>query len=176
MDRDTRPAPPEEGPVSDRTATFGPSRSFPGMARPLRLVLLTALLLAAMSADAVASPVMNAPSAGRIGSALTVKASGGLTPKLYYRATFTESAADRRPGRQCSRNIDQGYRTGTSTARVYIFKGRVPTTLACSQGSKRFLIRTRPGHRYVIVIGHKTGKASWDASAVTLRRAFTITR
>jgi hypothetical protein len=111
---------------------------------------------------------------GALGDPLTVRASGGLTPKLSYRATFTQSAKDRRPGRQCARNIDRPYRVGTSTARVYVFRGRVPRTLACTQGRRRFLIVVKPG-RYVIVVGHKTGKASWDPNAVTLRHGMEVT-
>jgi hypothetical protein len=36
-------------------------------------------------------------------------------------------------------------------------------------------IEERPG-RYVIVVGHKTGKASWDPNAITLRRSIQITQ
>jgi hypothetical protein len=98
-----------------------------------------------------------------------------LTPALFYRATFTESAKDRRSGRQCARNIDRPYRTGTSTTRVYIVRGQVPRTLACTQGRRHLTIEERPG-RDVIVVGHKTGKASWDPNAITLRRSIQITR
>jgi hypothetical protein len=50
-----------------------------------------------------------------------------------------------------------------------------PRTLACAQGRRRFTIEVRPG-RHVIAVGHKTGKASWDGNAVTLRRGIQITR
>jgi hypothetical protein len=98
-----------------------------------------------------------------------------LTPALFYRATFTESPKNRRSGRQCARNIDRPVRTGTSPTRVYVFRGRVPRTLACVQGQRRFTIEVRPG-RYVIAVGHKTGKASWDSDAIVLRRSIQITR
>ena len=124
---------------------------------------------------AIAAPTLEAPPSAAVGDPLVVRASGGLTPKLVYRATFTESADQRRPGRQCGRNIDRPYRVGTSVSRVYSFHGRVPHTLACSQGRRRFLIPVRPG-RYVIVVGHKIGKASWDPNAVTLRKSIQIAR
>ncbi|HEY6759108.1 MAG TPA: hypothetical protein VI318_06440 [Baekduia sp.] len=122
----------------------------------------------------VAAPMLDAPTTGVIGDPLTIRASGGLTPRLSYRATFTESAEERHAGRQCARDIDRPYRPGTSTSRVYVFRGRIPHTLACTQGRRRFLIAVKPG-RYVIVVGHKTGKASWDPKAITLRRGIEIT-
>jgi hypothetical protein len=127
-----------------------------------------------LASSAIAAPILDVETTGALGDPLTVRASGGLTPKLSYRATFTQSAKDRRPGRQCARNIDRPYRVGTSTARVYVFRGRVPRTLACTQGRRRFLVAVKPG-RYVIVVGHKTGKASWDPNAVTLRRGMEVT-
>jgi hypothetical protein len=127
-----------------------------------------------LASSAVAAPMLDAPTTGAIGDPLTVRASGGLTPRLSYRATFTESAKDRHAGRQCARNIDRPYRIGTSTTRVYVFRGRIPHTLACTQARRRFLIAVKPG-RYVIVVGHKTGKASWDPNALTLRRGIEIT-
>jgi hypothetical protein len=36
-------------------------------------------------------------------------------------------------------------------------------------------IEVRPG-RYVIVVGHKIGKASWDRNAITLRRGIQTLR
>jgi hypothetical protein len=133
-----------------------------------------ALALVALAGSAVAAPMLDVQTAGGIGDSLTVRTSGGLTPALSYRAAFTESAKDRHPGRQCARNIDRPYRTGTSTTRVYVFRGRIPRTLACTQGRRRFLIAVKPG-RYVIVVGHKIGKASWDPNAVTLRRGIEVT-
>jgi hypothetical protein len=47
--------------------------------------------------------------------------------------------------------------------------------LACAQGRRRFTIEVWP-RRYVIAVGHRTGKASWDRNAVTLRRSTEITR
>jgi len=135
----------------------------------------TAVTMTVLVASAVAAPTLAVPTTARVGDPLTVSASGGLTPGLFYRATFTERAAHRVPGRQCARNIDRGFRVGTSPTRVYVFRGRVPRTLACVAGSKRFTIPTRPGS-YAIVVGHKTGKAAWDADAVTLRRSIEITR
>lgn len=135
----------------------------------------TAVVMAVLVATAIAAPTLDVPKTARMGDPLTIGASGGLTPALFYRATFTESAKDRRSGRQCARNIDRPFRTGTSTARVYVFRGRVPHTLACVQGRRRFTIEVRPG-RYVIAVGHKTGKASWDSNAITLRRSIHITR
>jgi hypothetical protein len=124
---------------------------------------------------AIAAPALDVPRTARVGDPLTIRASGGLTPGLFYRATFSESAKDRRPGRQCARNVDRPYRTGTSTTRVYVFRGRIPRTLACTQDRRHFTIEVRPG-RYVIAVGHKTGKASWDPNAITLRRSIQITR
>jgi hypothetical protein len=131
--------------------------------------------MAVFVGTAMAAPTLDAPKTGRLGDPLTIRASGGLTPALFYRATFTESAKDRRSGRQCGRNIDRPYRTGTSKTRVYVFRGRIPRTLACTQGRRHFTIRVRPG-RYVIAVGHKTGKASWDPNAITLRRSIHVTR
>jgi hypothetical protein len=130
---------------------------------------------ATLATTALAAPALDAPPTARIGAPLVIRASGGLTPRLYYRATFTQGAGQRVSGRECSRNIDQGFRSGTSTGRVYRWRGRVPRTLACYDGGRRFVIRTSPG-RYVIVVGHKTGKTSWDTNAVTLRRSIQITR
>jgi hypothetical protein len=127
-----------------------------------------------MASGAIAAPLLDVETSGAVGDPLTVRASGGLTPKLSYRATFTQSAEDRRAGRQCARNIDRPYRVGTSTTRVYVFRGRVPRTLACTQGSRRFLIAVKPGH-YTIVVGHKISKAGWDPKAVTLRRGVDVT-
>jgi hypothetical protein len=131
------------------------------------------MAMAVLVGTAVAAPTLDAPKTGRIGDPLTISASGGLTAGLFYRATFTESAKDRRPGRQCGRNIDRPYRTGTSTTRVYVFRGRIPRTLACTRGRRHFIIGVRPG-RYVIAVGHKTGKASWDPDAITLRRSIQV--
>jgi hypothetical protein len=130
--------------------------------------------MAVLVGVAIAAPTLDVPKTARIGDPLTIRASGGLTPALFYRATFTESAKDRRSGRQCARNIDRPYRTGTSTTRVYVFRGRIPRTLACTQARRHFTIEVRPG-RYVIVVGHKTSKARWDPSAITLRRSIQIT-
>jgi hypothetical protein len=131
--------------------------------------------MAVLVGTAIAAPTLDVPKTGRIGDPLTISASGGLTRGLFYRATFTESARDRRPGRQCGRNIDRPYRTGTSKTRVYVFRGRIPRTLACTQGRRHFTIDVRP-RRYVIAVGHKTGRASWDPNAITLRRGILITR
>jgi hypothetical protein len=142
---------------------------------PTRIGTSAAALAIVVAGPALAAPVLDAPSAGAVGDALVVRASGGLTPGLSYRATFTQSAADRRPGRQCARTFDRPYRAGTSPARVYVFRGRIPRTLACTQGRRRFLVAVTPG-RYVIVVGHKTGRASWDPRAVTLRHAIEVRR
>jgi hypothetical protein len=125
--------------------------------------------------SAVAAPTLEAPRSARIGGALTITAYGGLTPRLDYRATFTERVPDRVPGRRCRRDIDQGFSAGTSLTRRYVFHGRVPRTLACYEHGKRFEIKSHPG-RYAIVVGHKTGPARWDPDAVTLRRIITIRR
>jgi hypothetical protein len=131
--------------------------------------------MAVVVGTAIAAPTLDVPTTGRIGDPLTIRATGGLTPALFYRATFTESAKDRHAGRQCARNIDRPYRAGTSTTRVYVFRGRIPRTLACTRGRRHFTIDVRPG-RYVIAVGHKTGKASWDPNAITLRRGIHVTR
>jgi hypothetical protein len=128
----------------------------------------------AVTTGALAAPTLEVTSTGKIGDPLVIRAGGGLTPRLSYRATFTESASARRPGRQCARTIDRPYRAGTSPTRVYVFRGRVPRTLACLQGDRRFVIPVKPG-RYVVVVGHKTGKASWDPAAATLRKALRVT-
>jgi hypothetical protein len=133
-----------------------------------------AIAFIVLASSAVAAAILDVDTTEALGDPLIVRASGGLTPKLFYRATFTQSAKDRRRGRQCARNIDRPYRVGTSTARVYVFRGRVPRTLACTQGRRRFLIAVKPG-RYVIVVGHKTGKASWASNAVTLRHGIQVT-
>jgi hypothetical protein len=140
-----------------------------------RIATSAVVLGVVVAGPALAAPVLDAPSAGAVGDPLVVRASGGLTPGLSYRATFTQSAGDRRPGRQCARTIDRPYRAGTSPARVYVFRGRIPRTLACTQGGRRFLVAVRAG-RYVIVVGHKTGRASWDPDAVTLRHAIQVRR
>jgi hypothetical protein len=93
-----------------------------------------AMAFIVLANGAVAAAILDVDTTGALGDPLIVRASGGLTPKLFYRATFTQSAKDRRPRRQCARNIDRSYRVGTSTARVYVFRGRVPRTLACTQG------------------------------------------
>ena len=139
---------------------------------PLPRLVIAALAGTAALATApgaLAAPVLDAPGAARIGTALTIKASGGLTPRLYYRATFIESADHRVRGRQCGRNIGTGFRTGTSLSRVYVFEGRVPQRLACVQGQRRFTV---PVHAwlYTVVVGHKIGKAAWDSHAVALRQ------
>jgi hypothetical protein len=139
---------------------------------PTSLGLLVVPLAAA--GTAIAASTLQAPSKAAIGDPLVVRVSGGLTPRLTYRATFTESADQRRPGRKCARNIDRPYRAGTSVSRIYRFRGRVPRTLACVQGARRFLTPVKRG-RYVIVVGHKTGKARWDPDAITLRKNIRIT-
>jgi hypothetical protein len=146
------------------------------MARTASLLAAsTAVTMIVLVAGAIAAPTLDVPKTASIGDPLTISAADGLTPRLFYRATFTERAARRVPGRQCARNIDRGFRVGTSPARVYVFHGRVPQTLACVQDSRRFTIPTTPGS-YTVVVGHKTGKAAWDAGAVTLRRSIEITR
>jgi hypothetical protein len=144
--------------------------------RQARLSLAVGVLVvpAVAAGTAVAMPALDAPARAVVGDPLVVRATGGLTPGLVYRATFTQSAKDRRRGRQCARDIDRPYRAGTSATRVYRFRGRVPHTLACTEGERRFLIPVERG-RYVIVVGHKTGKADWDPDAVTLRRGIEVT-
>jgi hypothetical protein len=79
-----------------------------------------AVAMAVVVGTAVAARTLDVPKTARIGDPLTIRASGGLTPALFYRATFTESAKGRHAGRQCARNIDRPYRAGTSTTRVYV--------------------------------------------------------
>src|SRR5689334_12403852 len=94
------------------------------------LAVFTAVPTTVLAASSTAAPTLVVPQTARVGDPLTVSASGGLTPGLFYRATFTERAAHRVPGRQCARNIDRGFRVGISPTRVYVFRGRVPRTLA----------------------------------------------
>jgi hypothetical protein len=122
---------------------------------------------------------ISAPRSAARGAPLSVAISG-LAPteshRVVYRLTFAPLGTGRAGAkRSCVRDIGTGYSVA-STTRVLHFTGRVPSTLVCYAGrGGRRLGRTRVTPRtYALVIGVKTGKASWSTHATLQRRKITV--
>jgi hypothetical protein len=122
---------------------------------------------------------ISAPRSAARGAPLSIAISG-LAPtrshRVTYRLTFAPLGTGRTGAkRSCVRDIGTGYSVASAT-RVLHFTGRVPSTLVCyaGRGGRRLgLTKVTPG-TYALVIGVKTGKASWSPHATLQRRKITV--